>query len=425
MAGRKYGLFRVLVAFITLLLAQGLMMVADVQHVSAMTGTVNSAPAGRIRPFIDTWNGIHLFQPFDYDISDPARGALRYDSVWGASKYNIAAWRQGNPHIFLTYYIPFHRDGGTFGNLAAHHDLRWWQAHHPDWVLYKCDRKTPAYAYGDAGVVPLDFSNPAFISWQVQNYAQPASSAGYDGIGADNVDLANGYGACGIYRKGSWVQLYTGRVTDAMWNKNVLSWLSRMQRALHALPRPLALIPNVSFGSSLADTPLLQQFVTHVDGIGEEDGFTNQGRGYVTDSAWVQHMRIIAYVQAQGKPYYVTNQFSSVVGRQQIQWALASYLMGKFHTEALFISKYQQYGGELWYQEYAAHIGYPTGQMYQRQQVYWRSYSRGLVIVNPSSARTYTVTFPAGRRYIDLYSHAVGRTITLPAHTGMVLLNAS
>src|SRR5436309_8060344 len=41
-----------------------------------------SADAPGIVQFIDTWNNIHLFQSFDYNISNPATVARYYDFVW-------------------------------------------------------------------------------------------------------------------------------------------------------------------------------------------------------------------------------------------------------------------------------------------------------------------------------------------------------
>jgi len=73
-------------------------------------------------PFIDTWNNIHLFQSFDYKISDPTAVANCDDFVWGAELDHVAAIRRGNPNM------------------------------------------------------PLDFANPALLSWQIQTYAQPAKT---------------------------------------------------------------------------------------------------------------------------------------------------------------------------------------------------------------------------------------------------------
>ncbi len=420
---RKYQRRRV---FLALCLLAVLMGAVAFVYLPAAHATPGQPKAGRttIRPFIDTWNNIHVFQPFDYNIANPIPVAAQYDLVWGASTYNIAAWRQGNPNIFLTYYIPFHRDYGTFDDNHALHSLAWWQTYHPDWVLYKCDKKTPAY-FGSDPNMPLDFSNSAVISWQVQTYGVPASLAGYDGIAADNVDLGNWANACGVYRNGKWVQLYTGlQEDDPAWQNNIIYWLTQMQNALHALNPPLALTVNSSFADIPATDPLVQQMVNHVDAIGEEGGFTLQGGGYLTDTAWVQHMTFIAYVQAQGKAYYSGNQFSTL-GTSEIQWALASYLMCKGHAAAISINGIQQYGSVNWLQEYSAQIGSPSGAMYQNQQVYWRSYSNGLVIVNPSSTQAYTITMPPGSQYVDLYGNVIGSTISMPIHSGIVMLKAS
>jgi hypothetical protein len=391
-------------------------------HATSLQPKVSQRGAG-LRPFIDTWKNIHLFQGFDYNIADPTPIAERYDFVWGASLYNVAAWRKGNPNIFLTYYIPFNRDFGTFTDHSALHDLAWWQANYPDWILYRCDKKTPAY-FGSSDNVPLDFSNSAVISWQVQTYAQPASASGYDGIAADNADLGNWTGACGVYRNGTWMQLYSGqRQDDPAWQNNVIFWLSQMQNALHGLNPPLALIPNTSFADVPVTSPLVQKMADHVDAFGEEGGFTLQGKGYLTGTAWLQHMTFIASLQAQGKAYYSANQFPSV-GKQEIQWALASYLMCKAHAAALAISGIQQYGSANWYPEYAAQLGNPSGAMSQDQQVYWRFYTNGLTIANPSATQSYMITLPSGVHYVDLYGNHVGPTITMAIHTGMVLLVA-
>jgi len=56
-----------------------------------------------IAQFIDTWNNIHLFQSFDYSISNPADIAKHYDFVWGAAVSHVATIRPGNPKIYISY----------------------------------------------------------------------------------------------------------------------------------------------------------------------------------------------------------------------------------------------------------------------------------------------------------------------------------
>src|SRR5258705_12844906 len=98
------------------------------------------------RPFVDSWNGIHLYQVFDYKISDFASIARFYDFVWGVEPWHVSDWRNSNPNIFLTSYIPFSRDRGTFSNSTPG-TLAYWQQVNPDWVLYTCDKMTPAYMF--------------------------------------------------------------------------------------------------------------------------------------------------------------------------------------------------------------------------------------------------------------------------------------
>jgi hypothetical protein len=384
------------------------------------TSVPQPANKPKLRPFADTWNNIHLLLSFDYQVSDPAAIAKHYDFVWGAEVYHVAALRSGNPGIFLTYYIPFHRDKGTFSDEKAYHDLAYWKAVHPDWVLYKCDRVTPAYEYGDPNI-PLDFANPALVTWQIQTYAQPASEYGYDGIAADNVNLQNQFGACGVYRNGQWVQRYNGQSDDPQWRTDIVNWLTRMQEALYHLRHPLALIPNLDSDGLAPGDALMQQVVSHIDSIVDEGGFTLYGDGYLTGSDWLQRIQFIESVQKQHKAYYIVNQFPSV-GHAEIQWALASYLMSKEHSAALFISTSQAYGADLRYDEYNVQIGSPKGSMYQTQNVYMRDYSQGLSIVNPSATDSYTVTLNADNHYRDVSGNPVGQTITMPPHSGIVLL---
>ena len=388
--------------------------------VSSPTGISPTVAVPGLRQFINSWNNFHIFQDFDYDIQNPGAIAKYYDFVWGANPSRAAAFRSGNPNIMLSFYFSFFRDSGTFTDQEATHSLAYWKQVHPDWILYQCDRQTPAYEDGLSNV-PFDITDPAVLSWQVQTYAQPASEQGYDAIGADNVNLQNIIGACGYYKSGQWVQRYTGEVDDPQWRADVISWLSAMQQALHHLAHPLALIPNLGFGNSPSSDPQVQQVLSHIDGVLDESGFTQYGHGYLTGNDWVRAINFIESVQQQRKAYYSVNAFPAV-GQSEIQWALASYLMAKEHSSVLTITTIQGYGSDQRYSEYGASIGNPLAQMYQGQHIYWRDYSHGLSLVNPSPTETYTVTLPGEKHYVDLYGKPAAQTIVMPPHTGLVLL---
>lgn len=384
--------------------------------------TCGSRPIGNNAKTADTWNNIHPFLTFDYNITDPTV-ETKYDFVWGAEvSHTTKLLNTGNTNTSLSYYFPFHRDYGTFSRNSALQPLSYWQSLHPDWILYKCDRVTPAYEYGHLNM-PLDFTNPAVLNWQIQTYALPASQQGYDSLAADNVDFGNWYGACGIYRNGQWVQLFSGQSHDNAWRVSILNWIAQMQQAVHKLPHPLSLICNFAFGGLYPMDPQVLQAVSNMDGVVDEGGFTHFGEYNITGSYWQQLVQLIETVQQQNKPYYIIDQFSThSISSAQIQWALASYLMGKEHSSSLFITTEQGYGSPVWFNEYNAQIGSPTDSMYQAQNVFWRDYTNGLSLVNASAKSTYTVTLKTGVQYQDLYGNLVGPTVTLPPHSGIVLL---
>jgi hypothetical protein len=381
-----------------------------------------------VRPYIDTWNNVHILLPFSYTMSNGAQVGKYYDFVWGANPATVADLRAGNPNIFLSYYISLNRDSGLFNNLTLgrHHDLDYWKARHPDWILYKCDRVTPAYEIHDPNI-PFDMTNEDFINWQVQTYAVPAGQMGYDAIAADNLNLDNAFGACGFYRHGQWVRRYTGQPNDPQWRQDLLFWVTEMQKKLHALPHPLALIPNLGYygGHAIIDPQgyqLVQQIIQHVDGVLDESGFTKYGEGYLTDRTWVQTEQLILEVQQQHKPYYMIDEFPSApVIHDDAMWALGSYLMSKDHLSYIFYAGPQQYGRDLRQPEYNIDIGMPVTDMFQDQNVYWRVYSNGLVVVNPSSTATLTVTINSSLpNYINIYGRPVKRQITLQPHSALI-----
>ena len=380
--------------------------------------TTGGSTTGAVRPAswptTDTISGIHAFLTFDGSVTNPATVAPNYDFVWGVgSPSSIAAYRSANADISLSRYIPFARDPGT-------NSLSYWKTNHPDWIVYKCDQTTPAY-FGSDPNVPLDITNPAVIAWQIQTYAAPAAAQGFDAIAADNVDLHNWLGACGVFRNGSWVALYSGQSSDPAYVSAVLGWLAAFRTQLHALSPPLALIPNFSFGDPT--DPNVQKALGSIDGLFDEQGFTNWGSGSsrLTGTQWTNWVAFIEQVQELGMPYYLVNQ-ATTTDQATLQWAIASYLMGKEHSESIFVSTVQGYGSALWYPEFDAPIGHPCAAYSESNGYAMRSYSGGIALVNPAASGTVSVTLPAGESFDDLYGNPVSSPVSLPASSGMILV---
>ena len=182
------------------------------------------APAQPPPPWQGSWpstrEGIHRFLNMDYYIPTSEINSSRarlYDYVWGVGvplrlaaghptitpePGHLDAWIASSPGTVRSAYIPYERQ--PFGLNAS-----WLKAFAPDWLLYTCDRKTPAN--GERGpcsagsllsppvlrtalgqnttFAPLDMTNPDVVKWQVEVAAAPALQAGYNSIALDNFGL--------------------------------------------------------------------------------------------------------------------------------------------------------------------------------------------------------------------------------------------
>jgi hypothetical protein len=374
-------------------------------------GGSSGGDAGSPSLWEDTYDGIHYFQTFDSDVTDVATEASHTVFVWG-SEQSIPAYRaSSNPKIVLSYYMPWAYD------QDASHDLAYWKNLHPDWILYACDKTTPAYYSGTTNM-PLDVSNPAVVAWQVQTVATPASSNGYDMIAADEFQLG-GWGGCGVYQNGQWKQLYSAGTGDPKADADAVAWTKAFRDALHALPHPMGLIPNFQLGGTSPTDPNVLGVVAGTDGILDECSFTQCSSGHASGQDWLDLVSFAEYVQQQGKAYMAINEVTTVTDAE-VEWALASYLMSKEHASGVFVSGVQQYGSDLWRSEYAAVIGAPCGAMQSTQGAYARTFKQGIAIANPGKS-SVTFTLPSGK-LTDLHGATQGATVTLGPGSGVVLL---
>ena len=241
--------------------------------------------------------------------------------MWGAAKNNVATWRaSANPDVVLSHYIPFSRDPTPRPGKET--NLPWWQANHPELVLYRADRTTPAWecfqGEGCAHVsVPLDLTNPQTLAYQVANAVVPAAAARYNAIALDNFDLHNTWNASGAFKgaNGGWIKLYTS-TTDAQYTADVLNWTQRAVAAIHA--EGLLVIPNFD-DEDLAD-PAVIRISELVDGVLREGGFTswnpvpNSSHARTpplktTPEAFAAHVAFVRRLQRNGKGFFAINEW--------------------------------------------------------------------------------------------------------------------
>jgi hypothetical protein len=298
---------------------------------------------------------------------------------------------------------------------------------HPDWILYQCDRVTPAYQIdwppNTIPNMPLDLTNPAVIDWKLQKSVTARSTI--TAVSVDYFAIPNMNHACGVYRDGEWVQLFAGdEQYDPAYDAAAFNWAKEVRKRLAAQPNPKGLVVNCP-PVSVFDDEVVDSLLANVDGILDEYGFTEFDS---RDGYFPVKIRRIIEVQNQGVAYYSVNYVDSFPPTpEQLSWMLASYLMAKEHSAYITITERVNdiFPHPSWphLPEYDVDIGHPCGEMTPSQGVYVRDFSNGMSVVNPSSSASHGFVLPSGN-FTDLYGTPVGEYVWLPPVTGQVLVSS-
>lgn len=355
-------------------------------------------------------DGIGRGQVFDNSIPNRSVYAGLVQFVWGAS--SLAQPADAVPSA----YMPAFRD------FDKTHTLAWYQANHPDWVVYLADRTTPAWEFGNTTYVPIDIQNPAVRSYYWNTFVQPKIEAGYPIIAFDNVCTFNAFGSSGHFdSSGAWVQQYSGARVDSAWSGAVLDWLSYLSGRLHAAG--IGMAANITWNASvqLAD---IRTAVGLVDVYVDEQGFTVHRDANYNDQAWLDKYNFTREI-AGTTLHFAINQTTAdtlaAASQVQIDWAVANYLLYREQKSMMTLCGVGEY--HVWVDCPQLHvdIGQPSGTpVLDASGAYTRQYQRGMALVNPSSTATAVVALPSGT-WTDLHGATVSGQLSLPPNSGSVL----
>jgi len=370
-------------------------------------------------------NGVARAQIFDGGCTqaDIARYRGRVDFTWGAryldwQPSDVLASRYVQPEILYSHTPP---------TSWKDYDLAWFRANHPDWVMYKNDRVTPAY--GSGTWVPLDLSNPDVREWHFDLVVQPHIDNGAPVIAMDGMMPWNYTSRAGHHgADGTWVQQYTGAKFDADYVADKADYARWITGKLHAVG--VAAAGNI-FMQRDADTYEYQtslQMAGELDIVVDEGGFLHRGLSHgmngLADQSWRNHLGYVQTMLAAGKAVAVVDETSVIRGldapASEVAYSLASYFLYKSPGAMLYLGYY--YGPFDERPEMDADIGVAVDQAHEVAGGAWvRHYTDGLSVVNPQSApRRVNVPLPPGQ-YRDLSGTVVSRCVKLGPVSGTVL----
>lgn len=372
--------------------------------------------------------------------------APRYDAVWGSQQPQT--WTNGHPGILVSEYFIAQEDRSRLSG----HDLAWWQANHPDWILYACDaNNTPthdlAYWSGvDAPDVPLDMHNSGVIDYQVRQLnGDTAVANGENALAIDEIVFTDsmiggnpnfgqtvkpGEYACGIWQNNTFVRRYNS-VHDPAWANDTIAFLKAARNIVSTdptlAPHHLKILVNHPLGGT--SNPSEQALLANVDGVVDERGYADYGRyqGAGDANQFRSTTDYLRYAQGRGLAVYSINYFKDAqVTPPQREYAVAAYFMANEGRAYIYITP-STGGAEQNYPEYNATLGTPCAPYYGGPRIYYRKYSGGLVVLNSGSlpAPSEPATLPANHAYSDIDGRAVHNPLTVASNDGYVLLTTN
>lgn len=359
--------------------------------------------------------GIARAQIENRSVNDPSVYAGRVYFIWASRS------AKNDPPATGSFYLPYARDPNR-----REHTLDWYKEKHPTWVIYKSDRTTPAYGftYATGSAVPLDITNPEVREFYYTTYVQPGVDAGYSFIAFDNVELTNWDQRSGHFDgDGKWVQQFSGERIDDAYAKTVLAWMKFLTDRLHA--KGVRVAANVTFpNGKSAVFPHVLQMVELVDLWLDEQGFTLHRDRVLSDEQWLQKFNFVRQV-APSRYYLSVNQMTTRhladASESQMDWAVANYYLYREDKTLLSVSGLQEYGVFLDAPALHVDLGHALAPPEKDGWGTWtRSYSKGLVIVNPSSKSGATVKLKPGI-WVDSHGKEHQHSVELAAISGMML----
>jgi hypothetical protein len=334
--------------------------------------------------------GVDRGQPFDRKVTDASVYAGGVYFIWGAEKPKNPAPAVGSK------YLPYSRDNDRT------HTFEWYKANHPDWIVYTADRKTPAYGYfyPTGNAMSLDITNPAAREFYYATYVEPFVKQGYPLIAFDNVNLTNWDKRSGHYdAQGKWVQQFSGDKVDPAYVASILAWMQYLATRLHA--EGLGVAANITFPLGMPELlPAMRRLVEIVDLWCDEQGFTKHNDANINDEKWQQKFEFVRSIEKDHMHWAVnetTTKHLADASQAQIDWAVANYYLYREKNSMLTVCGAQEYGVYMDTPAMHINLGHAlAAPVHQAGGAWTRSYSRGMVAVNPASKRAVTVELPQG-----------------------------
>jgi hypothetical protein len=247
---------------------------------------------------------------------------------------------------------------------------------HPDWFLKDTAGKRIVEGSYD-WVYMADLGNAAYQDAWAKTVIDRLNSGPWDGVFMDDVNTTAMY-----HTDSSKIALYPN---DSAYQAATRSMLAAVGPRLRAAGK-LA-IPNIGSWSGYPD--VAKDWLQFVDG-GMDEMFakwsTTPGVGYRPAIDWKTQVEEIRAAESMGKRFLAVTQAGGGDAQAE-RYGWATVLMAAKSTNTSYVAATNYNSEPDWLPEYDAHIGDPTGAATALGNgAYARTFSNGLVVVNPSAS---------------------------------------
>jgi hypothetical protein len=387
--------------------------------IPSSTATMTAGPeGGGCRLPASTRDRIGRAQIWTQKIEDKRVLEGKRDYVW-------ADHGDAMPGIFTSRYMPYNRD------FDRSHTVAWYERHHPDWMVYECDGKTPAhygskYAWGGY-YTPVDITQLDVRRALLRAHLDaPLRERQYDGVSLDNVSLRNWFDRCGIYRDGKWVQQYDeDDEWDSSFSNAVIAWLRFATRYAHE--RNLCSTANLKY----ALTPHRKTYARaaySVDIVLDERGFYDfrqSGEPTYSDEEWVERMTTLAEIAKHrglvviDKPQRKWSQLTPKV----VNASIANYLLIKGDHSYLAILAADDHHRFVDFDQLYEDVGDARGAITRAGNLYRRFFRNAIALANPWKDKTAHYTLNTTSRWTYLGKRIRGRVELAPGEARLIMRN--
>lgn len=365
--------------------------------------------------------------------SDLSLAGKRYSffilNEWNAGRISTIKAANPNAKVLLYKNSAYLRVSDNQSSVSGFQYV--WD-NHQDWFVKDANGNNVYIDYYNNGDkwYYMDWGNPDWQKYWADKTIASIKNASWDGVFADDI-----YVSLSSKLKDQALSTYKTDEDVQRANRAFLAYqTNRMHTegnylATYNVSSELMWYPNLWADWLTVSDGLMEEHFMHV-GTTATTGFTSIEDSGSTGNWWLRRIQMVSDSEKLNKNSMFichTGDNPPQIGSANydvMMYCYVSYLLGAKESTLFFTATGGSYNNASWFSLWEKDLGLPLGD-YQltSDNVYYRNFTNGKAIVNPS--KNNTRTFSLGEEYTDENGTSLPTTITLTPHKAIVAFKKS